>query len=132
MNARYRWKWRLVRGLYEQGWPRRDVLELFRFLDWVMRLPEAEENRLWSELQDYEEKRVMQYVTSVERIGIKKGLQQGLQQGEVRVLRRLLTRRFGELPAWTESKLQEAVPEQLEDWSERVLDVATLEEVFGL
>ena len=50
MNARYRWKWRLVRGLYEQGWPRQDVLELFRFLDWVMRLPEAEENRLWSEL----------------------------------------------------------------------------------
>ena len=23
----------------------RDVLELFRFLDWVMRLPEVEENR---------------------------------------------------------------------------------------
>ena len=74
----------------------------------------------------------MQYVTSVERIGIKKGLQQGLQQGEVRVLRRLLTRRFGELPAWTEAKLQEAVPEQLEDWSERVLDAGTLEEVFRL
>jgi hypothetical protein len=34
----------------------------------------------------------MRYVTSVERIGIKKGLQQGLQQGEIRVLRRLLTR----------------------------------------
>ena len=65
----------------------------------------------------------MQYVTSVERIGIKKGLQQGLQQGEVRVLRRLLTRRFGQLPAWTEAKLQEAVPEQVEHWSEGGLDV---------
>lgn len=46
----------------------------------------------------------MRYVTSVERIAIKKGIQQGLrqgvQQGERRVLRRLLTRRFGALPAW--------------------------------
>lgn len=131
VGARYRWKWRLVRGLYERGWPRRDVLELFRFLDWVMRLPEAEENRLWSELQDYEEQRLMPYVTSVERIGIKKGLQQGLQQGEVRVLRRLLTRRFGELPAWAEAKLQEAELAQLEVWGERVLDAGTLEEVFN-
>lgn len=56
----------------------------------------------------------MRYVTSVERIGIKKGLQQGLQQGELRVLRRQLTRRFGELPAWAETRLQKAPPERLE------------------
>ena len=74
-----------------------------------------------------EQKRVMQYVTSVERIGIKKGL----QQGESRVLRRLLTRRFGELLIWAEAKLQEAALEQLEAWSERVLEAGSLEEVFG-
>ena len=85
---------------------------------------------LWAELQQYEEKRVMQYVTSVERIGIRKGLQQGLQRGESRLLRRLLIQRFGELPAWAEAKLQEAALEQLEVWSERVLEAGTLEEVF--
>lgn len=130
-GARYRWKWRLIQGLYERGWARQEVLELFRFLDWMMQLPDAEEDRLWAELQQYEEKRVMQYVTSVERIGIKKGLQQGLQQGEARMLRRLLIQRFGELPTWTEVKLREAALEQLEAWSERVLDAGSLEEVFG-
>jgi hypothetical protein len=80
-DARYAWKWRLARGLYHRGWSRQDVLELFRFLDWVLVLPEAAEDRLWAELQQYEEQQVMRYVTSVERIGIKKGLQQGLQQG---------------------------------------------------
>lgn len=125
-GARYRWKWRLVQGLYERGWARREVLELFRFLDWVMQLPEAEEDRLWAELQQYEEQRVMQYVTSVERIGIKKGL----RQGESRLLRRLLIQRFGELPDWAEARLQEAALEQLETWSDRVLEAGTLEEVF--
>ena len=95
-----------------------------------MQLPDAEEDRLWAELQQYEEQRVMQYVTSVERIGIMKGLQQGLQQGETRVLRRLLSRRFGVLPIWAETKLQAAALGQLEAWSERVLDAGSLEEVF--
>ncbi len=72
----------------------------------------------------------MRYVTSVERIGIKKGLQQGLQQGEIRVLRRQLTRRFGELPVWVEDRLQEAPLEQLELWGERLLEASRLEEVF--
>lgn len=129
-DARYAWKWRLARGLYHRGWSRQDVLELFRFLDWVLVLPEAAEDRLWAELQQYEEQQVMRYVTSVERIGIKKGLQQGLQQGEIRVLRRQLTRRFGELPAWAETRLQEAPPEQLELWGERLLEVSRLDEVF--
>ncbi len=62
------WKWRLARGLYHRGWSRQDVLELFRFLDWVLVLPEAAEDRLWVELQRYEEQQVMRYVTSVERM----------------------------------------------------------------
>ncbi|MCP3993602.1 MAG: transposase, partial [bacterium] len=37
--GRLRWKIRLVRQLYRGGWQRRDVLELFRFIDWVMKLP---------------------------------------------------------------------------------------------
>lgn len=125
-DARYAWKWRLARGLYHRGWSRQDVLELFRFLDWVLVLPEAAEDRLWAELQQYEEQQVMRYVTSVERIGIKKGL----QQGEIRVLRRQLTRRFGELPDWAETRLQEAPPDQLELWGERLLEAGRLEEVF--
>jgi len=53
----------------------------FRFIDWLMRLPEELEDRFWQELEQYEEEKTMPYVTSVERIGMKKGMQQGLQQG---------------------------------------------------
>lgn len=45
----------------------------------------------------------MPYVTSVERVGIMKGIQQGIQQGELNTLREalieVLTARFGELPS---------------------------------
>jgi hypothetical protein len=131
-QARYQWKWQLTRGLYDRGLTRQDIVELFRFIDWVLVLPEDAEDRLWTDLQQYEEQQVMRYVTSVERIGIKKGLQQGLQQGEVRVLRRQLARRFGELPGWVENLLQEAPVERLELWSERLLDANCLEEVFNI
>jgi len=61
-----------------------DILNLFRFIDWVMGLPEALEAALWQEITEYEEAQRMPYVTSVERIGIKKGMAQGERIGEQR------------------------------------------------
>ena len=134
VDQRYTWKLRLVKSLYQRGYERQDILDLFRFIDWLLTLPEAMEERLWDELQTYEEGEKMPYVTSVERIGIKKGMnlerQEGRQEEAVRVLRRLLTHRFGRLPEWVESKLSQASTDTLELWAERVLDAGTLDGVF--
>jgi len=54
-----------------------------------------------------------------------------MQQGEIAVMKRLLHKRFGELPEEVELRLHKATPEQLEVWTDRVLDVQTLAEVFG-
>jgi hypothetical protein len=133
-QARYQAKQRLIRSLYRRGYERQAILELFRFIDWVLELPEALEEQLWQELQQYEETQRMPYITSVERIGFKKGVEQGrqegLQQGEVQVLRRQLTRRFGPLPEWAEERLTKADLAQLEVWADRVLDAETLDAVF--
>ncbi len=72
----------------------------------------------------------MRYVTSAERFGIEKGLERGLEQGlekgllkgEAKMVRRLLQRRFGPLPAWVEERLQTADEAQLDRWAERLLD----------
>jgi len=45
LNQRLEGKLQLVRRLYERGYARDDVLELFRFLDWVLTLPPALEAR---------------------------------------------------------------------------------------
>ena len=58
------------------------------------------------------------------------GRQEGRQEEAARLLRRQLTRRFGPLPAWVEAKLAQATTDTLELWADRILDAASLDEVF--
>jgi hypothetical protein len=71
------WKLALVKRLYELGYSRSDVLNLFKFIDWAMILPEGLKRAFWDELRLYEEELQMPYVTSVEQIGYDRGLHDG-------------------------------------------------------
>ncbi|NDJ25954.1 cytosolic protein [Nostoc sp. B(2019)] len=71
----------LVRRLYEQGLERSDIINLFGFIDWVMTLPAQLEAEFWQEYRDFEASKSMQYVTSVERFGIRQGLLEGIELG---------------------------------------------------
>ena len=80
-DERVRWKLRIARLLYERGYERKDVLELFRFVDWLLALPKELDELFWRELARMEEEKKMPYVTSVERLGREKGFREGMQQG---------------------------------------------------
>jgi predicted transposase YdaD len=67
--------------LYEAGLERREILELYRLLDWLMGLPDDMEREYKEELRQFEQSRIMPYVTSIERIGREEGRQEGLQKG---------------------------------------------------
>ncbi|MDB9314844.1 transposase, partial [Spirulina sp. CS-785/01] len=77
----------IIKNLYQRGYERQDILELFRLIDWMMTLPASLEENLTTEIYRYEEERKMPYVTSVERIGMEKGRQEGLQEGRQERLR---------------------------------------------
>ncbi len=77
-EERSRWKIRLIKGLYQRGLTAEQVRQLFRLIDWMVQLPQELEKQFWVEVHHFEEERRMPYVTSVERIGIQKGLKQGL------------------------------------------------------
>ena len=147
-------KRRLVRLLYERNWPRQRIIDLFRVLDWMLKLPDSLERQLWQDIENIEGDRKVTYVSSIERFaierGMKKGMQQGMQQGIekgmatgiakgiekgirqglAQGLQRQLIRRFGPLSAEVTRQLEHATPEQLETWTDRVLDARTLDEVF--
>ena len=125
-EERLRWKLRLVRYLYERGYGRQDILELFRFIDWLLTLPAAWEQRFQQQLEDYEASMSTPYITSIERRGIEKGM----QRGEATLLRQLLIKRFGPLPETIERRLAEAEPATLERWAERLLEASSLDAVF--
>lgn len=80
-QSRLNWKLSLVKMLYHKGYAREDILELFRFIDWLVVLPEELELRFSEALREYEEAIKMPYMTSIERRGIQEGIQQGIQQG---------------------------------------------------
>lgn len=83
-------KFRLVRSLYERGFTREEILELFRLVDWLVTLPDDQEEEFRAAVTGYEEAQRMPYVTSVERSGIRVGLRQSLL--------RILRARFGAVP----------------------------------
>ncbi len=54
-ESRKRWKIHLVRRLYEHGYSKGDIINLFHFIDWIMKLPEEVEESFWTEIHEYEE-----------------------------------------------------------------------------
>lgn len=89
----------LVRRLYEQGFEREDIINLFGFIDWMLSLPIELEQEFWQEIRNFEESKRMQYITSVERIGFQKGIEQSQNQIKQVLLKSIslgLKLKFGE------------------------------------
>ena len=80
-HARLDWKKRLAKALYLKGYGREDIMNLYRFLDWLMVLPKDLEIEFQEEMKTFEEGMNVAYITSAERIGIEKGLQEGMEKG---------------------------------------------------
>ena len=63
--------------LYQRQWNKPRVIDLFVVVDWLMKLSEWLDQQVWQEIETIEESEKMQYITSVEKIGIAKGRLEG-------------------------------------------------------
>ena len=130
-DARKGWKFRLVRSLYDRGYVRSDILELFRIIDWMIQLPGVLEEQFREDVYLFEEEQKMPYVTTVERAGIEKGKKLGMQEGEAAILLRLIARKFGQTAAEQHrAAIEQADAETLLEWSDRILTAETPEAIF--
>ena len=146
-TARHAAKWQLVQGLYRRGFERQQVVDLFRVIDWMMRLPKALQTRLREDVHTYEEESKMAYISSIEQMAIEEGLQKGMQQGmrqgmqqgmqqgrlegKLQLLACLLEVRFGELPVWASERLALADETTLNGWTSALLSADSLDTLFG-
>jgi predicted transposase YdaD len=116
-------------------------LELLNFIETILiyKLPRSSREEIQAMLGitdiDLRQTRFYQEVLAEGRQegrqeGRREGRQEGRRMGEALVLRRLLIRRFGPLPEWAELRIQQAPPERLEAWAERLLDAESLSAVF--
>jgi len=81
-DSRRQWKVRLVRELLRGNWSKDDVRQLFRLIDWIMTLPEELEAGFRADLESIEKENNVEYLSSIERHGFKKGLEQGREKGK--------------------------------------------------
>jgi hypothetical protein len=94
-EARLGWKIGLARELYDKGFSREDVLELYRFLDWVMTLPEELEQNFIENIRDYEREKQMPFVTHIERAAREEGEAQGIERSSREAIVDIVEAQFG-------------------------------------
>ena len=104
-QQRKQWKWTLVRKLFEQGYSKNDVVELFRLIDWMMTLPDHLEREFRAELRQYQEERQMPYVTSIERLAKEEGIQEGRLETLRETIIDVLKVRFEAIPSTVSNML---------------------------
>ena len=149
-EARYSSKLNLIKQLYKRGHKKQEVLDFLRFIDWVLSLPKGMEQKLSRALEKIEENRMASYVTSWERIALEKGIEQGLNKGIeqglnkgieqglnkgkkealTQVFLKMTRAKFSDVPDWVETRAENAPPETIEAWLDRILSAKTLEEIF--
>ena len=133
-SIRLQTKIALTRQLYECGWEKNDIINLYRFIDWILILPPALDSAYHEEIQQIEEENKVQFVTTAERIGIangsEQGLEKGIEKGERLLILRQLRHRFSSIPKNYCELIEEADAETLLKWGDRLLDAKNIDEIF--
>ncbi len=95
---------------------------MLKFIDWVMFLPEKEDDLFWDEVSVLEKEGKMPYITSFERRGYKRGIQQGRS-----ILARQIAKKFNSQLEEELSNLEKLSPDDLLELGEVLLDFDSLE-----
>lgn len=101
-NRRMDTKYRLMKLLFEQGYGKQEIRDLFLFIDWILLLPPVLEQQLQERVATLTEGKNMEYISSWEQIA----LERGEIKGRVETILRQLRIKFGELSSEIEERLK--------------------------
>ncbi|MDE0063062.1 MAG: DUF4351 domain-containing protein [Gammaproteobacteria bacterium] len=100
-----------------------------RYIEWIDFYADLTDDEFQQYQQQYpEDSSIVAGVISRAR---EEAMQQGRVEGKRALLERLLRRRFGLLSPEIVEKLGQAAADDLESWADKVLDAATLDDVFA-
>ena len=80
-HARLDWKFRLPAACPSVATTASRIIGLYRFIDWVMALPDNLELEYDRQVDEYQEDRKMEYLSSMERRAMERGRQAGILEG---------------------------------------------------
>lgn len=125
MDHRVAARLRLTRRLYEIGCTKAEVIEAYRLIAWMMKLPEPQRLIFKREILSLENTMSMPYLSDIEEMAMEEGLQKGLEKGREegleeglrRSLLELLRIRFQTVPSEISERIAATHDlEQLRQW----------------
>ncbi|HEY1147588.1 MAG TPA: DUF4351 domain-containing protein [Pseudoduganella sp.] len=154
-ERRFALKSSLVEHLFARNWPLDRTLELYRVIDWLMRLPPPLQTTIFQQCNDHIRRRQMPFENSLinywkseaRREGHAEGLATGIVEGRAegwvegtsegriegqrRMLLAMLEHRFGRLPTEVYERVAAAGQRQLDAWGLALLEAGSIGELFG-
>lgn len=105
-----------------------DVRQLFRFIDWLLQLPEELEKQFDEEIEDYQKEKTMPYISSLERRAMERGREEA--RGVVlEGIELILRSKFGEAGSSLMTTLREIKElETLRSLQQKIIMAKTVEE----
>jgi len=83
-TARYDWKLRLVKGLYDRGFSKLQIGRLFNVIDWVIKLPPVSRKMFSQEVDRYEKEKSVEPICPTFQMFRDEGLAEGRNEGHAR------------------------------------------------
>ncbi|MGI0482290.1 hypothetical protein ACN4EE_16085, partial [Geminocystis sp. CENA526] len=99
-------KWNLSRLLYEKGYNRKEIADLYKVIDLMMTLSEDLQLKFEDKLTQYQEERKMPLLTNIEKRALARGEQKGAKENCQENILDLLKLRFNSVPKSIEDSLK--------------------------
>ena len=128
MELRKKFKWQITRRLYQRGWEKKDILELFRIVDWLLVLPDKLELEFDSEMIQFEQESNMPHIMSFERLARDAGREEGRRQGVAIIVTRQARKKLPDLTSDDEAAIGALPLANLELLGEALLDFSDLQD----
>jgi len=123
-QEKYSWKKRFLLELYDSGMDRETLWAIYKFIDWMIRLPKDLNKTFVAEMKTIEEAKHMSLITSAEEVGLEQGVN-SLQ----RVIAMIIESKFGENGSRLAERIREVERlDSLEKFSEKLLHAQSLSE----
>ncbi|PNK03395.1 hypothetical protein [Cylindrospermopsis raciborskii] len=97
-GEREKWKWILIRGLYNGGLDKNQIVRLLGIIDTMMKLPKKSQESLENKIKSFEEETKMPLLTSIELKGIETGKEIGTLEKAHDYVKLVLKTRLGDIP----------------------------------
>ena len=132
-GARFAWKRRLAKLLYDKGYQSDDFRRLFKVIDTLLQVPVELDRQLIAEMLSWDKEKQMPLISPFEIRTLEQGRQEGRQEGALDLAAEMLADKFGDAGRrFAETDLATADTATLKKMVKALATAATLDDLRDL